>query len=210
MKHIRDYHASLTLVVAFDGCGKVSHGEVASHQTRHGLRSLERGWWRDGGLHGSGAKGNNGEWKYDVFLNFRGVDTRTGFTTLLYNSLTLTEKGIRTFFDHDQLRRGQQIRSSLRRCIEESMAAIVVFSPNYVSSAYCVDELVHILDCCKGHDRLVLPVFVDVDPSQVRYQTGAYGEAFTKHEKHYHVDQEKLQRWRQALTGAANLSGWHL
>ncbi|XP_061346361.1 disease resistance protein RPV1-like [Gastrolobium bilobum] len=151
---------------------------------------------------------STGEYAYDVFLNFRGADTREGFTSLLLNHLK--ERGIRTFFDEDSLRRGKQINSSLLRAIEESRVAVVVFSPNYASSKYCLDELVHILDCCKGIDRLVLPVFVDVDPSQVRHQSGAYGEALDKHEKQDHVDKQKLQRWRQALTDAADLSGWHI
>ncbi|XP_057438847.1 TMV resistance protein N-like [Lotus japonicus] len=151
---------------------------------------------------------STGRWAYDVFLNFRGADTRDGFTSVLYKSLK--ERGIRTFFDDDELSRGKEIKSSLLRVIEESMIGIVIFSPNYAFSAYCLDELVHILDCCKGHDRLVLPVFVDVDPSHVRYQVGTYGDAMAKHEDHHRVDQPKLQKWRQALADAADLSGWHI
>ncbi|WJX93000.1 hypothetical protein P8452_74575 [Trifolium repens] len=35
---------------------------------------------------------------YDVFISFRGEDTRLGFTGFLYK--TLSDRGIRTFFDH--------------------------------------------------------------------------------------------------------------
>ncbi|XP_057432841.1 TMV resistance protein N-like [Lotus japonicus] len=149
---------------------------------------------------------STGKWAYDVFLSFRGVDTRKWFTSDLYHSLKT--RGIRTFFDDDELSGGKEIKPSLLRAIEESMIGIVVFSPNYASSSYCLDELVHIMDCCKGHDRLVLPVFVDVDPAHVRHQLGSYGEAMAKHEQQHRVDHAKLEQWRQALADAANLSGW--
>ena len=122
-----------------------------------------------------------------------------------------TDRGIRTFFDDDKLQRVQRISLSLLGAIEESRFAIVVFSPNYATSSYCLDELVHIMSCCKGEEeRLVLPVFYDVDPSQVRHQVGAYGEALAKHRRVHGVEEEKIRKWREALYDAANLSGWHV
>ena len=50
------------------------------------------------------------EWEYDVFLNFRGEDTRDNFTNLLYN--VLCEKGIHTFIDN-KLQRGEEITQTL-------------------------------------------------------------------------------------------------
>ncbi|XP_072090531.1 uncharacterized protein [Arachis hypogaea] len=41
--------------------------------------------------------------KYHVFLNFRGEDARSGFTSHLY--ATLTRKGITTFIDDTDLRK---------------------------------------------------------------------------------------------------------
>ncbi|MED6140840.1 hypothetical protein PIB30_097289 [Stylosanthes scabra] len=43
----------------------------------------------------------NYQWKYDVFISFRGEDTRYGFTGNLYKALC--DKGIHTFFDDDEL-----------------------------------------------------------------------------------------------------------
>ncbi|XP_010255671.1 PREDICTED: TMV resistance protein N-like [Nelumbo nucifera] len=62
-------------------------------------------------------------------------------------------------------------------------------------------------------DQTVLPVFYDVDPSDVRKQSGIFAEAFVEYEREQRFNAElmgKLQRWRQALTDAANLSGWDL
>lgn len=56
----------------------------------------------------------------------------------------------------------------------------------------------------------VLPVFCNVDPSEVRKQTGSYGEAFVEHEETFKQDLEKVQRWREALTHVAKLAGWDI
>ncbi|RVW38660.1 TMV resistance protein N [Vitis vinifera] len=55
---------------------------------------------------------------YDVFLSFRGRDTRRNFTDHLYT--TLTASGIQTFRDDEELEKGGDIASDLFRAIEES------------------------------------------------------------------------------------------
>ncbi|TQD93664.1 hypothetical protein C1H46_020668 [Malus baccata] len=49
------------------------------------------------------------------------------------------------------------------------------------------------------------PIFYKVDPSDVRHQRNSYGAAFVNHSCRY--DLEKVQRWRLALTEAADLKG---
>ncbi|XP_061373064.1 disease resistance protein Roq1-like [Gastrolobium bilobum] len=145
---------------------------------------------------------------YDVFLNFRGEDTRTGFTGNLYSALS--QRGVLTFIDDDGLKKGEEITPSLLHAIQKSRMAIVIFSKNYASSTFCLKELVQILECYTKQNMSILPVFYDVDPSEVRHQTGSYGEAFAKHEQgRFKDDKEKLQKWRLALSQAAGLSGWH-
>ena len=116
---------------------------------------------------------------FDVFLSFRGEDTRLGFIGHLYNALVW--RGIHTFID-DNLARGEQISAQLLKTIESSRISIVVFFENYASSAWCLDELAKIVEC-KKNDQLVRPVFYDVDPSEVRNQKGKFGEALAEHEK---------------------------
>jgi len=117
---------------------------------------------------------------YDVFLSFRGEDTRYGFTGNLYKALC--DKGIHTFIDDDKLERGEKITPALMKAIQESMIAITVLSHNYASSSFCLDELAAILEC-KNKGLLVIPLFYKVDPSYVRHQKGSYGEALTKQQK---------------------------
>ena len=70
-------------------------------------------------------------WKYDVFLSFRGEDTRNNFTAHLYHALD--QKGIITFIDDERLERGKSISPELLQTIEETKFAIVILSTNYVS-----------------------------------------------------------------------------
>uniref|UniRef100_F6H8Z6 TIR domain-containing protein n=1 Tax=Vitis vinifera TaxID=29760 RepID=F6H8Z6_VITVI len=144
-------------------------------------------------------------WKYEVFLSFRGEDTRKSFTDHLHEALC--RYGINTFID-DQLRRGEQISSALLQAIEESRLSIIIFSEHYASSSWCLDELTKILECVKVGGHTAFPVFYNVDPSHVRKQTGSYGVAFTKHEQVYRDNMEKVLKWREALTVASGLSGW--
>ena len=153
---------------------------------------------------------------YDVFLSFRGEDTRKSFTDHLYNALI--RKGIFTFRDEEKLERGQPISQELVKAIEESRFAIVIFSINYAFSTWCLNELVHIVRCRKEKGLEVLPIFYHVNPSDVRKQMGTFGKAFDEHEKraldeHKKSSKESMERVktrRTTLREVANVSGWHL
>ena len=133
------------------------------------------------------------------------MGTRYNFTDPLF--VYLRDKGINIFRD-DQLERGEEITSELLKTIEESRISIAVLSKNYAHSKWCLDELAKIMECRKEKQQIVLPVFYHVDPSDVRKQTGSFGEAFSIHERN--VDEKKMQRWRVSLTAASNLSGYHV
>ncbi|KAH9782236.1 hypothetical protein KPL71_008809 [Citrus sinensis] len=140
--------------------------------------------------------------KYDVFLSFRGEDTRGNFTSHLFSALS--KKHIETFID-DQLIRGDEISQSLLDAIEASTISVIIFSEGYASSKWCLDELLKIIDCKNNSGQIVIPVFYRVDPSHVRKQIGSFGDSISNLEERF---PEKMQRWRNALTEAANLSGF--
>ncbi|XP_057986621.1 disease resistance protein RPV1-like [Hevea brasiliensis] len=142
---------------------------------------------------------------YDVFLSFRGIETRHSFTCHLYAALC--RKNITTFKD-DILERGEGISPALMKAIEESKISVVIFSENYASSRWCLDELVKIIDCEKKLGRKVLPIFYRVNPSDVRKQTGKFGEAFGKVKENSKHSLDVVEKWRTALMEAANLFGW--
>ncbi|KAL6182560.1 hypothetical protein ACLB2K_043979 [Fragaria x ananassa] len=149
---------------------------------------------------------STGSYTYDVFLSFRGEDTRYNFTDHLHKYLVLNR--INTFKD-DELTRGEEISQALLRAIEGSKLSLIVFSENYASSRWCLDELVHILDCKRSKNQMVRPIFYKVDPSDVRHQRGKFGEALVRYEHRFKYNMDKVLRWRSALSEAANLSGWH-
>ncbi|XP_050291332.1 disease resistance protein RUN1-like isoform X4 [Quercus robur] len=152
-----------------------------------------------------GSSSSTARYKYDVFLSFRGEDTRYNFTSHLYKALH--DKGFKTFIDDVNLQKGEAIAAELPKEIELSMISVVIFSENYASSTWCLKELVKILECKDlGQSVLVLPVFYKINPSDVRKQEGKFGVALTKHEEKENRD--KVQSWRAALTKAAGLAGF--
>ncbi|KAL8090591.1 hypothetical protein AgCh_039876 [Apium graveolens] len=144
--------------------------------------------------------------RWDVFLSFRAEDTRSSFTSHLYSALN--QNGIRTFSDEPTILRGEVISDLLLQAIHESKTNIVVFSKNYASSPWCLNELVEILNCRETMHRLVIPVFYDIDPSALRNQTGRLREIFEKHEARFEMD--KVNKWRRTLGEVSSYSGWHI
>ncbi|CAH1431609.1 unnamed protein product [Lactuca virosa] len=142
-------------------------------------------------------------WCYDVFLSFRGEDTRRTFVDHLYTALE--QQGINTYKDSVALPRGESIGPSLKKAIKESYIVVIIFSKSYADSSWCLDELAHIMTCRDIRGQIVMPIFYDVDPSEVRKQKRRYKEAFTKHE---HENKTKVKSWRKALVDASSISGW--
>ncbi|KAL4570072.1 hypothetical protein LXL04_025723 [Taraxacum kok-saghyz] len=142
-------------------------------------------------------------WKYHVFLSFRGEDTRNTFVGHLYSALE--QEGIFTYKDDETLPPGESVHPALMKAIEESQIAVIIFSENYGDSSWCLDELLHIMKCRDTRGLIVLPIFYDVGPSEVRKQKRKYGESMAKHELE---NKTKVESWRKALTDASNISGW--
>ncbi|KAK7243137.1 hypothetical protein RIF29_37924 [Crotalaria pallida] len=140
--------------------------------------------------------------RWDVFLSFRGTDTRDTFTQSLYDSLH--SHGVRAFRDDDGLDRGDDIAESLLEAIDDSAASIVIISPNYASSHWCLEELAKICDC----KRLILPVFYKVDPSDVRKQRGPFEEGFRCHEARFQKQKGKVAKWREAMKKVGGIAGF--
>lgn len=138
-----------------------------------------------------------------MFLSFRGKDTGYNFVSHLKDALYRNR--IDTFIDEEGLRRGSNIGPALLKMIEESRIAVIVLSKNYANSRWCLDELLKIMDCHKDNGLIVYPVFYGVDPSDVRNQTGVFGEAFSRHDDEYKIDLR-----RGALENVGCKAGWDL
>ncbi|KAF8033917.1 hypothetical protein BT93_C0255 [Corymbia citriodora subsp. variegata] len=141
---------------------------------------------------------------YDIFLSFRGIDIRKNFLSHLYTALD--QNGLFTFIDSEELRKGEQISSTLMKAIEESQLAIS-FSLRTMLPRH---EVVKIIECKARKDLVVLPVFYKVEPREVREGRESYGKAMAKHESKFGKNSEKVNRWKEALFAASSLSGWDL
>ncbi|KAM5576633.1 hypothetical protein ABKV19_007467 [Rosa sericea] len=179
------------------------------------------------------SSGPPSNWEHDVFISFRGKDTRNSFTSHLHGHMDQFEYGITPYIDAENLKKGRPI-SDLLTAIEESRFAVVVLSTNYAGSAWCLRELAHILECEKLRGMKVLPVFYHVAPAEIKYQIGDsadqtgdsvdetgdsahpkgdFAKAFAKHEnrvKKNKETKETVDKWRKALYECAGLSGWHV
>nr|QSS76855.1 flax rust resistance protein [Linum usitatissimum] len=145
--------------------------------------------------------------EYEVFLSFRGPDTREQFTDFLYHSLRRYK--IHTFRDDDELRKGKEIGPNLLRAIDQSKIYVPIISSGYADSKWCLMELAEIVRRQEEDPRrIILPIFYMVDPSDVRHQTGCYKKAFRKHANKF--DGETIQNWKDALKKVGDLKGWHI
>ncbi|XP_076920232.1 disease resistance protein RUN1-like [Bidens hawaiensis] len=151
---------------------------------------------------------------YDVFLSFRGADTRKGFTNNLH--IALVESDITTFLDDTEIQTGQELKPELESAIKSSRASIIVLSKNYAFSTWCLDELVLILEQNKNFNQIVIPIFYHVEPTDVWRQQSSFGEAVAKHERRMEEETDadkksqlaqKIELWKRALTQVVDLQG---
>ncbi|KAI6684566.1 hypothetical protein NL676_030479 [Syzygium grande] len=62
------------------------------------------------------------------------------------------------------------------------------------------------MDRNKSTSHIVLPIFYKVDPSNVRYLKGSFGEAFHSRKKRF--DEKDIQEGQRALNEVSYLHGW--
>ncbi|CAI0418053.1 unnamed protein product [Linum tenue] len=129
---------------------------------------------------------------YHVFLSFRGKDTRRNFTDHLHRALK--QEGFHTFKDDNDINRGKNIGEETKQAIRQSRVSIIVFSKDYTSSFWCLDELAMIME---EHRRsapyhVVVPVYYDVNPADLAKQMGS---CFAKGS----AEMEIVGVWKEAL-----------
>ncbi|KAK3436828.1 hypothetical protein EUGRSUZ_C01356 [Eucalyptus grandis] len=178
-------------------------GNEPTHSEGPNSRAFSSSTPPPAGDYEGGTKKTEGN-DYEVFLSFRGKDTRKGFTDYLYTSLVGAR--IHVFRDDEELRVGEEIGPELLRSITQSKISIPIISEDYASSKWCLRELAHILKCKKNGGQIVLPIFYKVKPSQLRNPTGRLRAAINTHKKN--LDRIVTQEWEKALEEVSFLKGW--
>ncbi|KAJ0880721.1 putative TIR domain-containing protein [Helianthus annuus] len=142
---------------------------------------------------------------YDVFLSFRGEDTRNSFTNHLYEALH--QAGFNTFRDDVEIQYGPDLKLEFERSIRKSRASIIVFSKNFANSSWFLDELCLILKLRREDSHFVLPVFYSVDPSDIKNQRGSFAIKAIKGAEGSRWAEDNMNRWKAALIEVANMAG---
>ncbi|XP_052724522.1 disease resistance protein RUN1-like isoform X2 [Vigna angularis] len=143
---------------------------------------------------------------YDVLINFNGEDIRRKFVSHLDSALSSV--GLTTFLHHQNAVESTHVQQPI---LDLCRVVIVVFTKTYSESAWCLHQLQQIIQWHQTYCRHVLPVYYEIQPSDVRFQKGDFGKAF-KETAHQTFSAQQLEhgmsRWSHALTKASNLFGW--
>ncbi|TYG51767.1 hypothetical protein ES288_D10G286700v1 [Gossypium darwinii] len=131
--------------------------------------------------------------KHQVFLSFRGEDTRPNFTAHLLKALKDT--GMNVFFDEEKLEKGEQLSQALSLAIAASNLSIIVLSVDYASSKSCLAELSDIMRRKDTQGHIALPIFT------------IFKTSFNHHESNR---LPQVQRWKTAFAEVGKLKGWHI
>ncbi|CAN8267307.1 unnamed protein product [Cochlearia groenlandica] len=143
-------------------------------------------------------------WAYDVFPSFSGEDIRV---TFLSHFLKEFDRKLIIAFKDSEIKKSHSLWPELVQAIEDSRISIALFSKNYASSSWCLNELLEIMKCKKEFGQMVIPVFYGLDPSHVRKQTGDFGKIFK--ETCLDKTEDVKAQWKEALTDVANILGYH-
>jgi len=143
---------------------------------------------------------------YDVLINFNGEDIQRKFVSHLDSALSAV--GFTTFLHHHNAVQSTHFEPPI---LNLCRVAIVVFTKTYSASAWCLHQLQQIIQWHQTYSRHVLPVYYEIQPSDVRLQKGHFGKAF-KATAYQTFSRKQLEhamsRWSQALTKTANFYGW--
>ncbi|XP_059634912.1 probable 2' cyclic ADP-D-ribose synthase BdTIR [Cornus florida] len=102
----------------------------------------------------------------DVFINHRGIDTKSNVSGLLYDHFVRLK--LRPFLDSKNMKPGDKLFQKIDMAIRDCKIGIAVFSPRYCESPFCLHELSVLMES----NKRVIPVFCDVKPSELRVKVG--------------------------------------
>ncbi|XP_020589412.1 TMV resistance protein N-like [Phalaenopsis equestris] len=98
---------------------------------------------------------------HDVFINHRGVDTKRNIAGLLYDRFVQLD--IKAFLDERSMGPGDKLHDSIESAIDKCRVGIVILSPRYCESFFCLHELALMIESGKK----IIPIFYNIKPSEL-------------------------------------------
>lgn len=137
-----------------------------------------------------------------VFISFGGHDddTRPGFIS--YLQAGLERSGINFYINIENMTKGYDIEELITN-VRESRIALVIFTESYLSSAWCLEELVEINKCMMT-GLTVIPIFYKVEPEYVL--NGELGEIYKQLVSNWGATDARIHRWNHALKSVGERS----
>lgn len=132
---------------------------------------------------------------YHVFICHCG-ETEEEFAEPLYGRLRGL-LGLRVFLDKEELVAGRPIEPQIETAIQLASVNIVIFSPKFSESSWCLDKLT----LMQTSGAKILPVFYGVKPPDLDV---FYNETLLSHQKKERYNTETINRWRNALANVPN------
>ncbi|XP_041001693.1 TIR-only protein-like [Juglans microcarpa x Juglans regia] len=129
----------------------------------------------------------------DVFISHRVPDTRRNIAGLLHDHLLM--RGHRSFIDYRNLKAGDKLSEKIDTAVRDCKVGVVIFSPRYCESSYCLHELALLME----YKKRVIPIFYNVKPSQLRVGDDVSNGPC--------VSEKELERFSTALEEAKNIVG---
>eukprot|EP00253_Pinus_taeda_P035960 PITA_35960 len=124
-------------------------------------------------------------WFYHVFICHRG-ETKEEFAEPLYGRLHGL-RGLRVFLDKPELVAAHRIEPQIAAAIQFASVNIVIFSPRFPESSWCLDELTLMQTC----GAKILPVFYKVKPADF---DKLYDKTLLSHLEKGRHDRETIKR----------------
>ncbi|GLJ53675.1 hypothetical protein SUGI_1145010 [Cryptomeria japonica] len=141
---------------------------------------------------------------YQVFISHRGEDTKQNIASHLYHNLKRRRYSV--FLDKYSIRGGEPIKESIKHAIRSALVHVVIFSPRFAESEWCLDELSWMLKTRAP----IVPVFWGVEPSEVsmKEEDGTYVRAFQMHKQAGKFNTQTLKKWEEALHNVSDRKGF--
>lgn len=119
----------------------------------------------------------------------------------------MEKAGIHVFRSYKKLHEDEQIDEELSLAIKDSKICIPIFSGSFAWRESCLHELACMVESQrKSSGPEILPVFYDVEPSDVMLQSRLYNHALSHHRKKY--PHEIVLKWEEALRKVGSIKGW--